>query len=117
MKTPPMDYGDNFPVTTGIWDPAVPWRFPHHTPVRLKAPSLLHQMLPWIMLCLGVALGILLMSWRFGVTNANAVVVAPEVKPAESAEQLLPQWEFTPRQPAGSAPKKHSPRRTRTGLA
>ena len=109
MKTPPIDYGDNFPVPGGAWDPAVPWRFPKHA-VRLRLPSLLQRILPWLMLGLGVALGILLMSWRFGLPSANAAVAPTVVKGVESAQQLLPSWEFSPRQPIGGVPRYHSKR-------
>ncbi len=60
---PPLEYGDNFPVPTGVWNPAEPWRFPQHEifPSR-RGP--LSFALPWITLGLGISLGILWMSWR-----------------------------------------------------
>ena len=60
---PPLEYGDNFPVPTGVWNPAEPWRFPHHEffPSR---QGLLKSALPWITLGLGISLGILWMSWK-----------------------------------------------------
>ena len=61
---PPLEYGDNFPVPAGSWDPTVPWRFPQHE-VRLKAPSPVSQILPWFMLWLGVTLVVLWMGWWY----------------------------------------------------
>ena len=60
---PPLEYGDNFPVPTGVWNPAEPWRFPRHEffPSR---QGLLRLALPWITLGLGISLGILWMSWK-----------------------------------------------------
>ena len=60
---PPLEYGDNFPVPTGVWNPAEPWRFPKHE-ILPSRPGLLSYALPWITLGLGVSLGILWMSWR-----------------------------------------------------
>ena len=112
MRPPPADYGDNFPVPAGSWDPAVPWRFPKHA-IELKQLSLLQRALPWLMLGLGVALGILLMGWRFGLPTANAAAAPAAVKGLESAQQLLPSWEFSPRQPMSGVPKRH-PKHTRS---
>lgn len=60
---PPLEYGDNFPVTAASWDPAVPWRFPREE-AYFRRPSLFSRALPWITLGLGVTLGVLWMSWR-----------------------------------------------------
>ena len=60
---PPLEYGDNFPVTAASWDPTVPWRFPRSAG-DFHRPTLFSQMLPWITLGLGVTLGMLWMSWR-----------------------------------------------------
>ena len=60
---PPLEYGDNFPVPTGVWNPAEPWRFPRHELLPSRQ-GLLSRALPWITLGLGVSLGILWMSWR-----------------------------------------------------
>ena len=60
---PPLEYGDNFPVPTGVWNPAEPWRFPRHELLPSRQ-GLLSRALPWITLGLGISLGILWMSWR-----------------------------------------------------
>jgi len=60
---PPLEYGDNFPVPTGVWNPAEPWRFPRHELLPSRQ-GLLNRALPWITLGLGISLGILWMSWR-----------------------------------------------------
>lgn len=60
---PPLEYGDNFPVTAGSWNPAVPWRFPR-SEGGFRRRSLRDRVLPWITLGLGVTLGVLWMSWR-----------------------------------------------------
>ncbi len=62
MRTP-LEYGDNFPVPFGSWDPGVPWRFPHQK-VHLKRPGLLGQIFPWFMLVAGIAVGVVWMSWH-----------------------------------------------------
>jgi len=60
---PPLEYGDNFPVPTGVWNPAEPWRFPRHELLPSRQ-GVLNRALPWITLGLGISLGILWMSWR-----------------------------------------------------
>lgn len=60
---PPLEYGDNFPVPTGVWNPAEPWRFPRHELLPSRQ-GFLNRALPWITLGLGISLGILWMSWR-----------------------------------------------------
>lgn len=70
---PPLEYGDNFPVPTGVWNPAEPWRFPRHE-IPAPRPGLLSTALPWITLGLGISLGVLWMSWRtelVGMKPAN----------------------------------------------
>ena len=67
MRTP-LEYGDNFPVPMGRWNPAEPWRFPKHE-VLSSRPGLLGIVLPWITLGLGVTLGILWMNWRLGLVE------------------------------------------------
>ena len=61
---PPLEYGDNFPVPTGVWNPAEPWRFPRHELFPAPPQGLLNRVLPWITLGLGISLGILWMAWR-----------------------------------------------------
>ena len=67
---PPLEYGDNFPVPTGHWNPAEPWRFPKHE-ILLSRPGPLSYALPWITLGLGVTLGILWMNWRLDLTEVR----------------------------------------------
>lgn len=67
---PPLEYGDNFPVPTGVWNPAEPWRFPRHEMLPSRR-GLLSRALPWITLGLGVSLGILWMSWRTEEVGMN----------------------------------------------
>ncbi len=60
---PPLEYGDNFPVAPGHWNPAEPWRFPkHEVIVRRRGPF--SYALPWITLGLGLTLGVLWMALR-----------------------------------------------------
>ncbi len=68
---PPLEYGDNFPVPTGGWNPAEPWRFPKHE-VLTPRQGLLGIALPWITLGLGVTLGILWMNWRMGLVEMRS---------------------------------------------
>ena len=73
---PKIDYGDNFPVTPR-WDPTIPWRFPN---VQIRSrPSALGRVLPWLMLVLGVALGVFLVhsGWRLEVPVVQVRVAAP----------------------------------------
>ncbi|MBI1952585.1 MAG: hypothetical protein HYS41_00470 [Candidatus Omnitrophica bacterium] len=59
----PLDYGDNFPVlSSGRWNPSVPWRFPQVEVVVRRRP-LAGWMLPWLMLGLGMTLGALGVIW------------------------------------------------------
>jgi hypothetical protein len=78
---PPLEYGDNFPVPTGSWNPTVPWRFPN-TEIRPRRFSMLKIVLPWLTLGLGVTLGILWMSWR---TGEGTALEAPVPVPASGA--------------------------------
>lgn len=94
----PLEYGDNFPVPTGSWDPAIPWRFPKHQ-ADLRQPSLSAQILPWLMLGLGVTLGVLLMSWHLVPSSGEDRSSAP----ALSGEKT-PFW-----RPQGEAPSSVSP--------
>ena len=76
---PPLEYGDNFPVPSGVWNPAEPWRFPKYE-VTAPRQGLLSYVLPWITLGLGVSLGILWMSWRtelVGVQPEPGVLKGP----------------------------------------
>ncbi|MBI3318002.1 MAG: hypothetical protein HYZ90_02495 [Candidatus Omnitrophica bacterium] len=60
---PPLEYGDNFPVPAGSWDPRVPWRFPNREG-RARSSTPWAFLLPWIMLGVGLTLGVLWMNWR-----------------------------------------------------
>ena len=64
MKAP-IEYGDNFPVVPSAesWDPTVPWRFPQHE-IRLKPISWFQRVIPWLMLLVGMVVGVLWMSWH-----------------------------------------------------
>lgn len=107
MRRPPFEYGDNFPVTTGSWNPAVPWRFPHHE-IRLHRTSPFSVALPWVTLGLGLTLGILWMSWRFDATGP-----APASAPgAAGSETDLTGQKPAPVQPpaSGGVPGKVAPR-------
>ncbi|MBI3322753.1 MAG: hypothetical protein HYZ94_03630 [Candidatus Omnitrophica bacterium] len=95
---PPLEYGDNFPVAAGSWNPAVPWRFPA-TRADVHPPSLFRMALPWITLGLGVTLGMLWMSWRMEVPqqevlrpsvgpNVEAVPAPTKVAPAARPQRL-----------------------------
>ena len=55
----PLEYGDNFPVPTGAWNPAEPWRFPKHE-ILPQRPNPLVWVLPLITLALGLSLGMLM---------------------------------------------------------
>lgn len=81
---PPLEYGDNFPVPTGVWNPAEPWRFPRHEilPSRL---GMLSTALPWITLGLGISMGILWMSWR-----TEGVGIKPENEGVETLRTTAP---------------------------
>ena len=86
---PPLEYGDNFPVPTGGWNPAEPWRFPKHE-ILVQRPSLLSSILPWITLGVGVTLGILWMSWKLDLssTNSKAPMPGKEMGQEESIRPL-----------------------------
>lgn len=100
---PPLEYGDNFPVTAGSWDPSLPWRFPR-SEGYFRQPSLLVRALPWITLGLGVTLGVLWMSWRTelpdrgpqpGLEGGNGerqeeVLRSPSAAPARAAPAARP---------------------------
>ena len=59
----PLEYGDNFPVPTGSWNPAEPWRFPKHE-ILPPERGVMGYVQPWITLGLGLSMGVLWMSWR-----------------------------------------------------
>lgn len=100
---PPLEYGDNFPVTTGSWNPTIPWRFPGNEGA-FRRRSVLDRVLPWITLGLGVTLGVLWMSWRMelpargsqagpdsrGSGRHEEVVRPPTVAPARAAPAAQP---------------------------
>jgi len=83
----PLEYGDNFPVPTGSWNPAEPWRFPKHE-VILPQRNVLSYVLPWITLGLGVSLGILWMGLRAELVKPQpkvelrAPIAVPNARPA-----------------------------------
>ena len=72
MRTP-VDYGDNFPVPFESWSPSMPWSFPQYQ-VSLRKVSLARQIVPWLMLGIGIAVGIGWMNWKMtgeGMRSAN----------------------------------------------
>lgn len=88
MRTP-LEYGDNFPVPSGSWDPRVPWRFPQGEEA-FPRPSWLTVLLPWVMLGLGMTLGVLWMSgnlWHpVSQTGSSGSQTLPAVSPRDSGE-------------------------------
>lgn len=88
----PLEYGDNFPVPSGLWDPRVPWRFPNGEE-PLRRPSLLGHLMPWVMLGLGMTLGVLWMSGSERhppVSPRDSGELAPP--PASEPKQILPRY-------------------------
>lgn len=77
----PLEYGDNFPVLTGGWNPAVPWKFPQHG-IDPRRRGWFSRLLPWLTLGLGMTLGIL---WMKGF----------EGPPAPASSQVPPAMEKT----------------------
>ena len=99
---PPLEYGDNFPVTAASWDPSLPWRFPR-SDGYFRRPSLFVRALPWITLGLGVTLGVLWMSWKMELPardpqagpewtgeRREGVLSSPSVAPAKAAPAARP---------------------------
>ena len=103
---PPLEYGDNFPVPTGSWNPAIPWRFPNRE-IRLKRPSLLGLILPWLTLGLGITLGVLWTSWR---SDGGAAAKMNSVQTEEAAipQVIQPSAQPVPRSPAAPAKRLKS---------
>lgn len=102
MRRIPLEYGDNFPVSQGSWNPTVPWRFPK---CQIQRPSCLSQLLPWMMLGLGMTLGVLWMCWRgapslgqtdelrelsAGKTGAEMTPSIPSMQPSEGVPRFRP---------------------------
>lgn len=85
---PPLEYGDNFPVAAGSWNPTVPWRFPRNEP-HLGRRSLFSRALPWITLGLGVTMGMLWMSWRMDLPERGARGT-PEIRSGVRQGELVP---------------------------
>jgi len=73
---PPLEYGDNFPVPAGSWNPAVPWRFPK-VEVRPRRSFVLKAALPFMTLVLGMLLGVLWMGWRSGASGESHKEIPP----------------------------------------
>ena len=113
-RLPPIEYGDNFPAPSvgTLWDPTVPWRFPKHQ-VRLRRPSMLHRSMPWIMLGIGMILGVLWMSWRLDLPSGSGR--APSLSSSDEAGQVgSPRG--APSQPPLMTPRVR-PLRSRSQLA
>ena len=81
MRRVPIEYGDNFPVPSGSWNPTVPWRFPRQEEGRSFSPWF-SRALPWMMLGLGLGLGVLWMSWRVEPPQLGSSRSMPEEVPA-----------------------------------
>ena len=117
MKTP-IEYGDNFPVLSnrGLWDPRAPWSFPKHR-VRVE-PTMLQQILPWVMLAVGMAGGILWMSWRLPMLQpVHQMEATTETAVQRGAgERISPAPSAHPKYPMEGMPKR-SLGRQKTGLA
>ena len=80
----PLEYGDNFPVPAGSWDPRVPWRFPRSADHK-RSGGLVRELLPWVMLAVGMTLGVIF-SWRLG--GASAAPSAPEISHQATAPRV-----------------------------
>ena len=87
MRTP-LEYGDNFPVPLGRWNPAEPWKFPRYEILPYRH-GLLGYVLPWITLGLGVTLGILWMNWRFGLVETHSKTDLPGKMSEPKQEEVL----------------------------
>ena len=109
MRRIPLDYGDNFPVPpTGSWNPTVPWRFPQY---RVRSPSLVSQLLPWMMLGLGMTLGVLWMFWRTAPPSGEAL---KELSSGKTGAAVAPWVPST--QPHEGVPRSH-PKKSKSQLA
>ena len=120
------DYGDNFPVLPGSWDPAVPWRFPRHQ-IQLRNRSGLGRILPWLMLGLGITLGVLLMSWGIvdwsgkgsdpsGLRGGSMTQELRSPLPASMGNPGVVSPEVPSQEPVEVVPRR-VPQRTRSRLA
>lgn len=103
----PLEYGDNFPVLSGSWNPAVPWRFPRHelVPARRGWWSFL---LPWVTLGVGMTLGILWMNWHH---NSVPVVQQNPTAPPAISEQAIREPSGDSSRPAQTRPVRIVSRR------
>ncbi len=109
MRRIPLEYGDNFPVTQRSWNPTVPWRFPKY---QVRSSSLLNQLLPWVMLGLGVTLGVLWMYLK-AVPPSGAEDDLKELSVEKTGAVVVPRGPST--QPEGGP--RHRPRKFRSELA
>ena len=114
---PPLEYGDNFPVPPGSWNPAVPWRFPN-TEFKLRRLSALSVLLPWLTLGLGMTLGILWMNWRTGEeADGAALQNAVPVPASEAVRSQQPETRDSLEVPKEEVPPVRKPVRMRSKLA
>jgi len=113
----PLEYGDNFPVPTGSWDPTIPWRFPHQQ-IRLRRPSVFSQILPWITLGIGVILGFCILWMGWGPTDPFHPLVSDPSHPVslERTQGEKPNLS-APSRGANESPPKSQPIRVRSRLA
>ncbi|MBI3332734.1 MAG: hypothetical protein HYZ93_01420 [Candidatus Omnitrophica bacterium] len=115
----PLEYGDNFPILSDSWNPAIPWRFPK-VGGKGKGRSLLGRIFPWVMLGVGVAVGILWMSWRQGMLGIERGTVRPAGYPAteQAGEAFSPTLQVPPADPPqGIAPRSQPAPRMKSRLA
>ncbi len=116
MRRAPIEYGDNFPVPSGAWDPTVPWRFPKYEE-RFRSSSWIGRILPWMMLGFGVGLGILWMSWRVETPTPGPSRLRPEPSPTVGVSTPIGVSAPTPSSVTGEGIQRSRPMRTRSRLA
>ncbi len=112
MRRIPLEYGDNFPVLTGSWNPTMPWRFPKY---EVRPRSFFGTFLPWMMLGLGLLLGIFWMSRKDLPVPGGAA--SPGI--GQEGSFLLPLGPSAHPAPTQAAPKKGpaAPQRLKSQLA
>jgi len=116
----PIEYGDNFPVVPSAesWDPTVPWRFPQHE-IRLKPISWLQRALPWLMLLVGMGVGILWMSWHAPISMVGKSMDSAIGETGRNTSEVILQGQAQSAHVVGfrGDVPRHLPKRQRTGLA
>ena len=119
MKAP-IEYGDNFPVVPSAesWDPTVPWRFPQHE-IRLTPISWVQRVLPWLMLLVGMVVGVLWMSWHSPISLVGKSMDSSVGDAGRNASEVIPQGQGQSAHVVGfrGDVPRHLPKRQKTGLA